>query len=282
MSVDPATVERLRRRRGRPVVTSCYLRLAGSAGPVLVSEAQFARLRELAEEQLGEASLDRRVRLAVRRDLARIEARLGSRRWPPDTRGIAAFSCAALDWVEVVAMPFAVVDQVSIRPSPDVGQLASGIAYAADLLVGEARRRLALALEPSRLLDATVGPSSLAEQVAHRRDERVRARLGAAIHGGREPAVVGLEAVLEALNTESIALLVVTEGLRVRGRRCRRCGWLGSGDEFRSCPACGGRLSPLDDVLAYAASEIVAAGGEVVELRRSSLSRLGAVAAVLR
>src|SRR5581483_9127725 len=61
-------------------------------------------------------------------------------------------------------------------------------------------------------------------------------------------ATYGLAPTLEAVWLGRVHLLLVADGLRSPGSECTSCGRLGA-DVPAACPACGGSVRRLDDVV---------------------------------
>jgi peptide subunit release factor 1 (eRF1) len=99
------------------------------------------------------------------------------------------------------------------------------------------------------------------EEAYERREE---SRMVAATYTARsadEPAAIGLEQVLRAVNQMNVAHLFIQHGVIVEGRACRSCGRLYLGD--RACAACGTATDEVPDVLEALVHEVVTAGGVV-------------------
>jgi peptide subunit release factor 1 (eRF1) len=120
---------------------------------------------------------------------------------------------------------------------------------------------------------------------AERNDEvrLVQDLLETASNGGT--AIGGRDAVLHELLKGSIEQLVVADGLHVAGSLCRLCGRLVA-IPYDSCPACGGDIAPVDDVVDEAIRRALGAGGSVEIVHGPAadelLDRAGGVAARLR
>jgi peptide subunit release factor 1 (eRF1) len=99
------------------------------------------------------------------------------------------------------------------------------------------------------------------EEAYERREE---SRMVAATYAARaadEPAAIGLDQVLRAVNQMAVAHLFIQHGAIVEGRACRSCGRLYLGD--RSCAACGMATDEVPDVLEAMVHEVATAGGVV-------------------
>ncbi|NPV55552.1 MAG: hypothetical protein HPY76_02610 [Anaerolineae bacterium] len=97
-----------------------------------------------------------------------------------------------------------------------------------------------------------------------------------------EGAVTGLARTLAVVNDGRVALLVLREGLREPGQCCRECEALAPANG-NTCPACGGLLAPVPDVIDLAVGRALAHGGEVQVMAPSDrLLALGEIGALLR
>jgi len=100
--------------------------------------------------------------------------------------------------------------------------------------------------------------------------------------GPRGLGVTGLEATLAALSRSEVQTLLVGDNIRMGGKRCANCGYVG-GVVAGECPQCGTRLEAVDDVVEYALNRAVQSGAEVRFLDNSpDLERAGNLAALLR
>lgn len=121
------------------------------------------------------------------------------------------------------------------------------------------------------------------EVVARRRasaDEKLAAAvLDEAAAGTR--AVEGLSGCLAAAGAGGVRQLLVEEGPDVPGAECESCNAL-LPELWRACPACGGRVRPVPDVLEEAVVAVLRGGGEVVPLPPYLLEGVRAAARLRR
>ncbi|HET9986630.1 MAG TPA: hypothetical protein VFQ38_23840 [Longimicrobiales bacterium] len=97
---------------------------------------------------------------------------------------------------------------------------------------------------------------------------------------GRGMAAFGAEAVLDAVNDERVQLLVIGEGLRLSGAECTRCARLVADPGPATCPACGGLLHRLPDLVQRVEAEVLRHGGQVEEVREAAAAALAAQGSV--
>lgn len=81
-------------------------------------------------------------------------------------------------------------------------------------------------------------------------------------------AVLGLNDVLDAANTQAIDTLVVAGPFARSGAMCNSCGHLARNGT--QCPVCGNDLFSVDDVVGAAMDATVAAGGSVYQISVAS------------
>jgi peptide chain release factor subunit 1 len=111
------------------------------------------------------------------------------------------------------------------------------------------RRRIAsrAALPMTASIDEVLKRSlAVEEAIETERERRVLERLHAEGAAGRH-AVLGLDAVLDALNDGRVETVVAPFGLSGPGRRCTACGRLWA--RRTTCRTCHGRTAPVPDVI---------------------------------
>lgn len=92
----------------------------------------------------------------------------------------------------------------------------------------------------------------------------------------------GLEDTLKALNEGRIQTLLILEGLREPGYRCKGCGYLTS-VEVSTCVYCGGETTKIPDAVELAVRRVMQNGGDVEVLRQDNeLAKYGHIGALLR
>lgn len=127
-------IRRLAEFRGVPVVTSLYLGVDGRQRP---RPSDFARRLDSLERAARRhaSALGPGVAEAVEADLERISEWLAQGVDRHTTRGIATFACARCDFFEVLELPVAVPDQVTLDEHPDVAQLCEALQRSEPVLV---------------------------------------------------------------------------------------------------------------------------------------------------
>jgi peptide chain release factor subunit 1 len=123
-----------------------------------------------------------------------------------------------------------------------------------------ARTTLPMGATPAEVLERSL---RVEEEVEARRErEAVEEVLAQAAAG--QNAVLGFQAVLEALNEGRVRTLVVPFDLAREGVRCFGCGWLDLQGE--TCPACGGALEAVPDLVDAAVAAALRRGARVQTL----------------
>lgn len=122
-------------------------------------------------------------------------------------------------------------------------------------------------------------------QVGQEAEERREVRLIDAIVTGASKgrgAVVRLEETLGALHEGRIQTLVICDGLRVAGGKCRSCGYITT-QSLDSCPFCGGEFNPTLDVVELAVRQVMQSGGEIEVIHdEQALNDFEQIGALLR
>lgn len=123
-----------------------------------------------------------------------------------------------------------------------------------------------------------------AMQVGKEADRRREAKLVDAVitnaakgRGG----VVDMEDTLNAVHQGRVQTLIIEEGLRSPGFRCKGCGYI-SADELEACPYCGNQFERIPDAIELAVRKVMQAGGEVEFTHETPLTEYGSIGAVLR
>ena len=116
-------------------------------------------------------------------------------------------------------------------------------------------------------------------QVA-RLERLVETIVTAAAKGGE--GVIRLDDTLEAVSGGRVQTLVVSEGYRAAGYRCRGCGYL-TIQTVGQCPFCGETFEQIDDAVELAIGRVMKDSGEVEILRdNKTLQGAGGIGALLR
>lgn len=74
--------------------------------------------------------------------------------------------------------------------------------------------------------------------------------------------VLNLGNTLNALREGRIQTLLIRDGYRAPGFRCKSCGYL-SDEKFEACPFCGGEGETIGDAVELAVRQVMEAGGDV-------------------
>jgi peptide subunit release factor 1 (eRF1) len=100
----------------------------------------------------------------------------------------------------------------------------------------------------------------------------------------RQNAVAGLQATLDALNSNRVHELVYSEGCFTSGGICHQCESVFPSDTV-DCPFCGQRVEPADDLMEAAIAKALAEDAGIEQLRGEAADRLktiGGIGAFLR
>jgi peptide chain release factor subunit 1 len=94
--------------------------------------------------------------------------------------------------------------------------------------------------------------------------------------------VIRLDDTLGAVSEGRVQVLVVSDGFRAPGYRCRSCTYL-TAQELSACPFCGGEIQRIDDAVELAIQRVAEQGGSIEVLETSTeLDNAGGIGAVLR
>ncbi len=94
--------------------------------------------------------------------------------------------------------------------------------------------------------------------------------------------VVGLQQTLDAIREGRVQTLLIHEGLREPGFRCKTCGYI-SVEPMQSCPFCSGKAEQITDVVELGVSTVMRAGGDVEVLHPVQLTEgFDKIGAILR
>jgi peptide subunit release factor 1 (eRF1) len=104
-----------------------------------------------------------------------------------------------------------------------------------------------------------------------RQEEAMLEKLITAASKGRG-GVMGLDNTLGALHEGRVQTLLIREGYRAPGYRCRGCGHV-TAQELESCPYCGGAFEQIPDAVEEAVHKVMRSGGEVEVLQHPSQVR---------
>jgi peptide chain release factor subunit 1 len=121
----------------------------------------------------------------------------------------------------------------------------------------------------------------IGREVEHRRQARLASTVVTNAAKGRG-GVVNLEDTLNAIREGRVQTLLIRDGFRAPGTRCKSCGYLSS-LPMESCPFCGGETEDIPDAVELAVRQIMQSGGEVEVLRSDQVVKgFEQIGAVLR
>jgi peptide subunit release factor 1 (eRF1) len=85
-----------------------------------------------------------------------------------------------------------------------------------------------------------------------------------------------------AIREGRVQTLVIRDGFRTPGTRCKSCGYL-STVELEFCPYCGGECEVIQDAVELAVHQVMKSGGEVEVLHADqSVASFDQIGALLR
>jgi hypothetical protein len=94
--------------------------------------------------------------------------------------------------------------------------------------------------------------------------------------------VMDLEDTLSAVHQGRVLTLLVSDGFRAPGSRCKSCGYVTS-KKSPACPFCGGKFEKIPDAVELAVRKVMQSGGEVEVLHdERALRDHGNIGALLR
>jgi peptide chain release factor subunit 1 len=108
---------------------------------------------------------------------------------------------------------------------------------------------------------------AIGEQAEQHRETRLVETIVTNAAKGRGGAL-NLDDTLSAVREGRVQSLVIREGFRYPGSRCKSCGYL-SAVELAYCPFCGGESEVIPDIVELAVQKVMQAGGEVEVLRNA-------------
>lgn len=120
-------------------------------------------------------------------------------------------------------------------------------------------------------------------QIGEKAEERREAMLAQSVVTSAakgKGGVIGLDDVLHAIHEGRVQTLLLREGYRASGFRCKGCDLITS-VEFDVCPYCGDAFEKIVDVVELAVRKVLSSGGEV-EVLHSDVPGFKQIGAVLR
>jgi peptide subunit release factor 1 (eRF1) len=97
-----------------------------------------------------------------------------------------------------------------------------------------------------------------------------------------QAGVIGLDDTLQAVHEGRVQVLVVSEGYREPGYRCKGCGYI-TVQKLEACPFCQNEFTGIPDAVELAVRRVMRDGGEVEVLHdNEDLAERGNIGALLR
>jgi len=94
--------------------------------------------------------------------------------------------------------------------------------------------------------------------------------------------VIGLDETLKAIHEGRVQSLLISEGFRAEGYRCKSCGYI-TAQEMDECVFCGAQLEKINDAVELAVHNVLQDGGEVEVLHNNpTLKDKGNIGGMLR
>lgn len=138
---------------------------------------------------------------------------------------------------------------------------------------------------PSDMIAGHAEVLERAMEVARRVEQERTAKLVQAVVTAAakgQAGVIRLDDTLSAVHEGRVQVLVMHEGYRAPGRRCRNCGYVTT-QVLEACPFCGGAFEEIEDAVEEAIRRVMADGGDVEVVRNSLVLReAGNIGALLR
>lgn len=95
-------------------------------------------------------------------------------------------------------------------------------------------------------------------------------------------SVVRLDDTLGAVHEGRVQVLLIQEGFRAPGQRCKSCGYITT-QHIEKCVFCGGEFEPIPDAVELAVRKVIQAGGEIEFVHENrKLEDYGKIGALLR
>jgi len=149
-------------------------------------------------------------------------------------------------------------------------------------------KKLQEALVGTLPLDMNAGDNEVLErslEIVQEADQKREARLvevvvTAAAKGSK--GVIRLDDTLGAVSEGRVQTLIVSDGFRAPGYRCKSCAYI-TGQYLSACPFCGGEIREIPDAVELAIQRVTEHGGEVEIIEeKEKLDAAGGIGAVLR
>ncbi len=121
----------------------------------------------------------------------------------------------------------------------------------------------------------------IGQEAEHRRETQlVKAVVTGAAKG--KNGVIRLDETLDAVRDGRVQTLLIREGYRAPGYRCKGCGYL-TAQEIDTCPFCSNSFEKIPDAVEMAVRDVMKLGGEVEVLHDGAImEECGNIGALLR
>jgi len=129
--------------------------------------------------------------------------------------------------------------------------------------------------------DVLARAMQIGREAEHKREARLVEAVVTGAAKGRG-GVVQLEETLNAVHQGRVQTLLIQDGLRAQGRRCKSCGYITTQADG-ACPFCGGSFGVIPDAVELVVRRVMQSGGEVEVLHDNpTLTQHGGIGALLR
>jgi len=122
-------------------------------------------------------------------------------------------------------------------------------------------------------------------EIGQAADERREAQLANAVVTGAAKGrggVIDMMDTLNAIHEGRVQTLLIREGFRAQGSRCKQCGYVAS-PPLEACPFCGGESEKIPDAVELAVRKVMQSGGDVEVLQQNqAVKGFDKIGAVLR
>jgi len=119
------------------------------------------------------------------------------------------------------------------------------------------------------------------EEAEYRREEKLANTVVTNAAKGKG-GVLGLDDTLKAVHDGRVQILLIRDGFRSTGCRCKGCGYLSS-KRMGACPYCGGECEEISDAVELAVRKVMQLGGEVEVLHSDqAVGQFDQIGALLR
>jgi peptide subunit release factor 1 (eRF1) len=125
--------------------------------------------------------------------------------------------------------------------------------------------------------DVQARAMQIGREAEHKREAKLVEAVVTGAAKGRG-GVVQLEDTLNAVHQGRVQTLLIQDGLRAQGRRCKGCGYITTQDDG-VCPFCGGSFGVIPDAVELVVRRVMQSGGEVEVLHDNpTLTQYGGIA----